>query len=413
MARPTETAVHDDERILLVVHKHWIAFIEEATGPVIAGVVICVLLLAFRGFAQTTADVFTHAIATLLLPFALLILWTLLMFTWTNYYLDMFVVTDRRVFYTSQVNFVQRTVRQWRIGDVIRADVLFSNILESYFDFGSLALRARDEEDSTLVNGISDPQYVSAIILRQDDRFEELKETARKQSELLHFLSHEVKGHLAKSKAAFAAIAEGDYGAVPASVQSLAGEGLKDSQKGVETVMDILEGTDLSKGTVRYEKKPFDLADAVRRIFDELRPVAERKGIVMSMSATGPYIVEGDAHKIERHVIRNFIDNAVRYTFAGQIDIGLSVEHDAVRFSVADTGVGITTTDMEHLFTEGGHGEHSRATNPDSTGYGLYIAKQVVEAHGGKVWARSMGPGTGSTFFAEFPLATEQTTPTQ
>jgi signal transduction histidine kinase len=71
---------------------------------------------------------------------------------------------------------------------------------------------------------------------------------------------------------------------------------------------------------------------------------------------------------------------------------------------VADTGVGIAAGDMQKLFTEGGRGEHSKEANPESTGYGLFIAKQIVEAHGGRIWASSNGPGTGSTFFIEFLL---------
>lgn len=404
----TSQETRDDERILLVVHKHWAALVGDAAVFLFAGIVVCALLLVFRGITMTMADELTRAIVTFLVPIAFLVLWTVLALVWTNYYLDIFVVTDTRIFYTSQVNFVQRTVQQWRITDITRANVRFDSLIESFFNYGSLEIAARGEEDTTRITGIPDPQYVAAIISRQDDRFAELKETARKQGEMLHFLSHEVKGHLAKSKAAFAAIVEGDYGAVPEQLQSLAGEALKDSQKGVETVMNILQGPDAAHGSMQYDKMRFDLAEAVRRIFDELRPAAERKGIVMSISAGGPYIILGDARKIERHVIRNFIDNAIRYTFAGQIDISLAQEGGAVRFAVSDTGIGITVSDMQRLFTEGGRGEHSRTVNPDSTGYGLFIAKQVVEAHGGKVWARSSGPGSGSTFFSEFPLAPVQ-----
>ena len=75
------------------------------------------------------------------------------------------------------------------------------------------------------------------------------------------------------------------------------------------------------------------------------------------------------------------------------------------RFSVKDSGVGITPEDMKNLFTEGGHGKESIKTNVHSTGYGLYIAKRVVEAHGGKIWAESEGEGKGSRFVVEFPVA--------
>lgn len=60
---------------------------------------------------------------------------------------------------------------------------------------------------------------------------------------------------------------------------------------------------------------------------------------------------------------------------------------------------------MRNLFTEGGHGKDSIRVNVHSTGYGLFIAKQVVEAQGGKIWAESDGQGKGSKFIAEFPIS--------
>jgi signal transduction histidine kinase len=70
-----------------------------------------------------------------------------------------------------------------------------------------------------------------------------------------------------------------------------------------------------------------------------------------------------------------------------------------------DTGVGITPEDMKRLFTEGGHGAESIKVNVHSTGYGLYIAKQIAEAHGGAIRAESEGKGKGSRFIVELPLA--------
>ena len=76
---------------------------------------------------------------------------------------------------------------------------------------------------------------------------------------------------------------------------------------------------------------------------------------------------------------------------------------DSIRFAIKDSGVGITPDDMNKLFTEGGHGRDSLKVNVHSTGYGLYIAKKIVEAHGGKIWAESEGQDRGSSFIIEFP----------
>ena len=83
--------------------------------------------------------------------------------------------------------------------------------------------------------------------------------------------------------------------------------------------------------------------------------------------------------------------------------MALSSDGLNVRFSVVDTGIGITREDMVRLFAPGAHGLHSRDINPDSTGFGLSSAKAVVDAHYGKLWAESEGPQLGSTFFVELP----------
>jgi signal transduction histidine kinase len=74
-------------------------------------------------------------------------------------------------------------------------------------------------------------------------------------------------------------------------------------------------------------------------------------------------------------------------------------------FVVKDTGVGIDAEDTKRLFTEGGHGKDSQRVNVHSTGYGLYIAKQVAEAQGGTIRLESEGAGKGSTCIVELPAS--------
>lgn len=395
----------EDEQMLLVAHKHWATLVGDAILTLIPGFTILGLLFLFRGVPQSSVDIPIQAIATFLVPLCFLIIWTILAIQWTNYYLDMLVVSDRRIFYTKQINFAQRSIQQWNIPDVRQVNVHLGNIFESYFNYGSLEISVEGEAEPIKIDGIPDPQHVSAVILKQDNRYGDLRETARKQRELLHFLSHEVKGHLAKSKAAFAAIVEGDFGAINAPLDTLAHRALADSQKGVDTVMSILDNSDLKEGTVRFNKTSFDLSATINRVVQEIHEQAQSKGLALQVYLDPPCFMVGDENKIERHVIRNLIENAIKYTPAGHIEINLQKVPGALRLSVSDTGVGIAAGDIDKLFTQGGHGEHSKDINADSTGYGLFIAKQVVEKHGGRMWALSNGPKTGSQFFAEFPLA--------
>ena len=105
-----------------------------------------------------------------------------------------------------------------------------------------------------------------------------------------------------------------------------------------------------------------------------------------------------------KEAINNLIDNSIKYTKEGKITVELEKKNSNILFSIKDTGMGITEEDKQHLFTEGGRGKDSVKVNVDSTGYGLFTVKLIVEAHKGTVSAQSEGPGKGSTFFVELPV---------
>jgi len=238
-------------------------------------------------------------------------------------------------------------------------------------------------------------------------RLKQELETANKQQEnLLHFISHEIKGYLTKGEAAFAEIVEDTSGKIPETIKTLSSGALLEMRKGVATVMDILDASNLKKGTVTFKKAPLDFKVLVTKIIEEQRPSAYEKhlGLDVKMS-DGKFMMDGDEEKLREHVVRNLIDNAIKYTPSGTVHVELSDGDGKIHFMVEDSGVGITPEDMAHLFTEGGHGKDSIKVNVHSTGYGLFIAKQVVDAHGGKIWAESEGGGKGSKFFIQLPAS--------
>jgi signal transduction histidine kinase len=236
----------------------------------------------------------------------------------------------------------------------------------------------------------------------------ELEETNQRQESLIHFVSHEVKGFLTKDIGAFAALSEGDFGPLPETMKPFVKTALEQSRDGANSVIDILQASNQKKGTVEYKHEPFDLAALVSQWYEKLKPLAEKKGLAMTLSvdaAGAPYTVMGDGPQTGDHVLRNLIENSINYTPSGSITISLKKEAGKAVFVVADTGVGISEEDKKRLFTEGGKGKESLKVNVHSTGYGLFIAKNIVVAEGGTVRAESEGPGKGSRFIAEFPAA--------
>lgn len=235
---------------------------------------------------------------------------------------------------------------------------------------------------------------------------DELAATNERQEGLIRFISHEVKGFLAKDAGAFAALLDGDFGPVSEGVRPFVTQALTQTREGVASVMDILKASNQKKGTIEYKREAFDLSALLSQIVEKTKPLAIAKHLELTLAvdaAGAPYAMNGDQAEIGDHVLRNLIENAINYTPSGSIAVSLRKAIDKFIITVKDTGVGISDEDKKRLFTEGGHGKDSQKINVHSTGYGLFIAKNIVVAHGGTIRAESEGSGKGSTFIVELP----------
>lgn len=231
----------------------------------------------------------------------------------------------------------------------------------------------------------------------------DLELSNEQQANLIHFISHEVKGFLTKSRNIFSLVLEGDYGPLPEYLKMPAEEGLRSGTNGVEMVQEILGATNFKKGTVVYKSEPFNLKQVLESVCDELKKNAVAKGLSFETDiANENFEMVGDAEQV-RHALKNLVDNSIKYTPHGSIHVSLQKSADKFLFSVKDTGVGIDPADRPNLWTEGVRGKDALKTNVDSTGFGLFIVKKIIEVHKGRVWVESEGPGHGSTFFAELP----------
>lgn len=394
------------EKIVLKTRKHWVILARDLGGTLLVALVPFGIWMINRELGGVPSIAATVAS---LIAFAailwLLVAWLAAAVIWTDHYLDLWIVTDRRIFHVEQLGLFNRQVATWNMDRIQAVTTSAANILQTLFGYGTIQVQTAGPSDQyATMEGIPRPDAVRAAILGQIEYFAHLAEASEKQEKLLRFVSHEVKGHLAKSKAAFASIIEGDYGNVPQGLKGMAGSALADSEKGVETVMNILDTADFTSGEMRFDKHPFDLVDSVRKTVDDFRAAAAAKGLSLEFASTEEALaVYGDEPKIRRHVIRNLVDNAIHYTPYGSVRAALSRMGDFVHLSVRDSGVGITPEDMQKLFTAGGKGAESSTINKESTGYGLFVAKQVVEAHAGTIKAYSSGAGHGTEFVVELP----------
>ena len=230
----------------------------------------------------------------------------------------------------------------------------------------------------------------------------DLQNVIQQRESLMHLINHKVKGSFTHTKYIFAGMLDGMFGTITPEIKKIAELGLDSDNNGIRTIDLILNTANLKKGMVSYEMKSIDLKELITKTVEEKKTQAEKKGIKIETEITGDVcMINGDSFWL-KEVINNLIDNSIRYTKEGGIRVGLKKENSKLLFYVKDTGIGITPEDKNNLFTEGGRGKESVKTNVDSTGYGLFTVKLIVEAHSGKVWVESEGEGKGATFFVQF-----------
>ena len=166
---------------------------------------------------------------------------------------------------------------------------------------------------------------------------------------------------------------------------------------------DFLDLARLESGRAFLRRELFSIADMVREVVESLQPQAEAKEIVLSsqLSDTLPQ-VKGDWRRLHQ-VMLNLVGNAVKYCDSqDHITVTAEVGKDELMISVTDTGPGIPQDDLDHIFDR-----FYRVLEVEEltggTGLGLAISRQIVEAHGGKVWVESV-IGEGAVFYITLPL---------
>ncbi len=234
----------------------------------------------------------------------------------------------------------------------------------------------------------------------------ELESLLKQRESLVHLITHKVKASFTRSKYIFAEMVSGGFGTLSEELKHMAKTGLDSDNEGIKTVDLVLNAFNLERGIVKYDMQKLDFKAMVLDSLESRRDPAEAKGLKMiSNIEEGEFNILGDQFWL-REVTNNLIENAVRYTQAGTIEVNLKkLPSNKLLFTVKDSGVGITEEDKKNLFQAGGRGKDSVKVNVDSTGYGLYSVRLIVEAHKGKVWADSEGANKGSTFSVELDLA--------
>jgi signal transduction histidine kinase/CheY-like chemotaxis protein len=170
-------------------------------------------------------------------------------------------------------------------------------------------------------------------------------------------------------------------------------------------IEDLLDMSRITAGKVRLDVQRVDLADVVKAAIASARHAAESKEIRLQVvldPLAGP--VRGDPGRLQQ-CVWNLLTNAIKFTpKGGKVQLSLERVNSHLELCVVDSGEGIDAEQLPRLFERFQQGDASTTRRHGGLGLGLSIVKHLIELHGGRVRAKSPGPGRGSTFCIEFPL---------
>ncbi|GAB6194867.1 PAS domain-containing protein [Lysobacter xanthus] len=243
-------------------------------------------------------------------------------------------------------------------------------------------------------------------ITERRQMIEALRQADQRKDEFLAMLAHELRNPLAPigTAAHVLKLSAGDAGRVGHAAEII------DRQVGHLTrlVDDLLDVSRVTRGLVQLDRAPVDLRSVVATAVEQVRPlVTSRRHELRTRVGAGPFVVDGDFHRLVQ-VVANLLNNAAKYSPAGgTIEISLDLRDGEATLCVADTGVGIAPHLLEAVFDLFTQAERTPDRSQGGLGIGLALVRSLVRLHGGRVRAESDGAQRGARFIVELPLATD------
>jgi signal transduction histidine kinase/GAF domain-containing protein len=242
-----------------------------------------------------------------------------------------------------------------------------------------------------------------------------LKEAERVKDEFIGIAAHELRSPLAVIKGfSQMLIMQTNRGKGPA-LADWQREAIADidsaTSRLVELTEDLLDVTRLQAGRLELQPEPADLVPLLKRILARFQVTTENHRLVLKVTRD-QLVCNVDRRRIEQ-VFSNLINNAIKYSpLGGPITITLTEDEDQrnALFSIEDQGIGIPESQHGRIFSRFMRADNTQMYDIKGTGLGLYLCRELVERHDGRIWFKSV-EGKGSTFYVSLPLYEQESSP--
>ncbi len=250
---------------------------------------------------------------------------------------------------------------------------------------------------------VTSPPVIAELAAAINTMCHKLQEVDDIKSDFFAHMSHELRTPLASIKEGTSMLLEGLGGGITAKQQRILKIIVQASNRLIDLVNSLLDLSKMEAGMLKYQYAATDLYFLVNKSLEELTPLAEAKHIYIDNKCLALQTVNVDQERMLQ-VLRNIIGNAIKFTPEdGSIKLETHEKEDFVEIAVHDTGIGIREEDLGRIFHKFQQIVAAKGEKIMGTGLGLATVKQIIHAHGGKVWATSQ-EGRGSTFYFTLPL---------
>ena len=303
------------------------------------------------------------------------------------------IATELLVFVLSIILFVQTALSQSLLETILRGGLFIIVGIVGY-----LLIKSVYRE-------VSQRERIEKLAEDLEKANEHLTELDRQKSEFVSFATHQLRAPLTAMKGYASLILEGDMGELNTKAREGVSRIFDSTNTLVSIVDDYLNVSRIELGTMKYAFETIDLKQLIEDTLAEIKPNIDKSKLAFSFTAEvngRDYRITADRDKLKQ-VIANIVDNSMKYTPSGSITATLS--HDKTKhrfiFKVKDTGIGVAPEVLPRLFQKWSRAQNGTRTNIRGTGLGLYVAKQIVDAHHGTIRVESEGEGKGSSFIVE------------
>ena len=260
---------------------------------------------------------------------------------------------------------------------------------------------------STIYTSVKGEKIGMAVILHDITR-EKIIE--RMKTEFVSITAHQLRTPLSAIKWTLKMFLDGDLGSLEDKQKEFIKKTYQSNERMIKLINSLLDVTRIEEGRYIFKPTFTSLENMVDFVIKPYKEEFEKRKLAIEFKKPKKRLpqVKIDIEKI-RLVIQNLVDNAMRYTPAGgQVTISLkmniiSTEEKEIEFSIKDTGLGVPSDQQKRIFGKFFRANNVIKTDTEGSGLGLFIAKNIIEAHGGKIWFESL-ENKGTTFYFTIPI---------